>query len=76
MSAQLGWQQHGKGKVRLGRTWREGSKHYFVEWQVHCMLESDMAHAYYQGSNKDMTATDTQKNTVRYCRYECRLRPK
>ena len=29
------------------------------------MLESDMAHAYYQGSNKDMTATDTQKNTVR-----------
>ena len=64
MSAKLGVQQHGKGKVRLGRTWREGNKHYFVEWRVQAMHESDMAHAYYEGSNKDMTTTDTTKNTV------------
>jgi hypothetical protein len=56
--------QHGKSRVRLGRTWREGDVHYFVEWTVHTMLESDMAHAFLEGSNADMTATDTQKNTV------------
>ena len=80
MSAVLGAQHHGKGKVRLGRTWREGDKHYFVEWRVQSMLESDMAHAYYQGSNKDMTATDTQKNTVGSVSYDtcetCNLLPK
>lgn len=36
-----------------------------VEWSVAVMLESDMAHAFLTHSNKDMTATDTQKNTVR-----------
>ena len=56
--------QHGKSRVSLGRTWREGDVHYFVEWTVNTMLESDMAHAFLEGSNTDMTATDTQKNTV------------
>ena len=56
--------QHGKSRVRLGRTWREGDVHHFVEWTVQTMLESDMAHAFIEGSNTDMTATDTQKNTV------------
>ena len=50
--------------MRLGRVWREGNTHYMVEWTVFCMLESDMAHAFLEGSNTDMTATDTQKNTV------------
>ena len=45
--------------------WREGKTHYMVEWSVAVMLESDMAHAFLTHSNKDMTATDTQKNTVR-----------
>lgn len=52
-------------QVRLGRVWREGKTHYMVEWTVSVMLESDMAHAFQTHSNKDMTATDTQKNTVR-----------
>lgn len=64
MSAKLAAHQHGKGRVRLGRVWREGKTHYMVEWTVFCMLESDMAHAFLEGSNADMTATDTQKNTV------------
>lgn len=38
--------QHGKSKVRLGRTWREGNVHHFVEWNVHTMLESPMEHAF------------------------------
>lgn len=64
MPAKLAEHQHGKSKVRLGRVWRQGSKHYFVEWSVDVMLESDMAHAFQIGTNTDMTATDTQKNTV------------
>ena len=63
-AATLKEHQHGKARVRLGRTWREGDVHHFVEWTVHTMLVSDMAHAFLDGSNTDMTATDTQKNTV------------
>ena len=66
MSAKLAVHQHGKSKVRVGRVWREGSKHYFVEWNVDVMLESDMAHAFKNGDNTDMTTTDTTKNTVRF----------
>lgn len=62
--AELALHQHGKSRVRLGRVWREGSVHYFVEWMVHTMLESDMERAFTDGDNTGMTATDTQKNTV------------
>ncbi len=64
-AATLKEHQHGKSRVRLGRVWRDGDVHYFVEWKVATVLESDMAHAFLDGSNTDMTATDTQKNTVR-----------
>ena len=64
MPVTLANHQHGKSKVRLGRVWREGSKHYFVEWDVNVMLVSDMAHAFKEGTNTNMTATDTTKNTV------------
>ena len=64
MSGKLAAHQHGKGRVRVGRVWREGKTHHMVEWTVFTMLESDMAHAFIDGSNADMTATDTQKNTV------------
>lgn len=64
--AELAAQQHGKSRVRVGRVWRDGPKHTFVEWTVDTMLESDMEHAYKTESNAGMTATDTQKNTVYY----------
>ena len=51
----LAVQHHGKSRVRLGRVWREGDVHHFAEWSVNTMLDSDMRHAYYEGSNKDMT---------------------
>lgn len=68
--------QHGKSRVRLGRTWREQEggnsksnastvRHHFVEWTVETVLESDMAHAFLSSSNAGMTATETQKNAVR-----------
>lgn len=62
---ELSFHQHGKSKVKVGRKWKtkEGT-HYFSEWIVESILESDMAHAYIQGDNTGMTATDTQKNTV------------
>lgn len=56
---------HGKSRVRVARVWREGDKHYCVEWQCAVLLESDVAHAYLRGDNSGMTATDTVKNTAR-----------
>ncbi|KAK9831871.1 hypothetical protein WJX81_004243 [Elliptochloris bilobata] len=38
---------------------------------VDTLLESDMAHAFTEGSNADMTSTDTQKNTVYYIAKQC-----
>lgn len=64
MAPELVLHQHGKSRVRLGRVWREGSVHHFVEWSVNTMLESDMEAAFLEGDNTGMTATDTQKNTV------------
>ncbi|CAD7695053.1 unnamed protein product [Ostreobium quekettii] len=63
--------QHGKTRVRLGRVWRDELTHHFVEWSVDTMLLSDMAHAYLEGDNAGMTATDTQKNTVYYIAKQC-----
>lgn len=53
---------HGKKRVRLARTWREGDVHHFVEWMVEVIIESDMEHAYKTPSNEGMTTTDTTKN--------------
>jgi urate oxidase len=63
--AHLSLHQHGKSRVRVGRVWREGNVHHMVEWMVHTMIESDMEKAFLEGDNTGMTATDTQKNTVR-----------
>ena len=66
MSATLKEHHHGKSRVRVGRRWvGNDGREDFVEWTVDTLLESDMAHAFTEGSNADMTATDTQKNTVR-----------
>lgn len=64
--ATLASHQHGKGKVRVARVWRDGDTHTFVEWSVNTVLESDMEHAFLTDRNEGMTATDTQKNTVYY----------
>lgn len=65
MAANLVHHTHGKSRVRLGRTWREGDVHHFVEWMVEVIIESDMEHAFVKGTNDGMTTTDTTKNTVR-----------
>lgn len=65
--------QHGKSKVRLARVWKEGEKHFFVEFNVGVSLKSDMEHAFLSDSNRDMTATDTVKNNV--CPFCCVLAP-
>lgn len=74
MAAKLAEHQHGKSRVRVARTWREGNVHHFVEWNVQTTLESDMAHSFIVGTNTDMTATDTQKNTVYYVAKQCSSR--
>ena len=74
-SVHLAEHQHGKARVRLGRTWHvpqpDGAvKHVFVEWTVQTALESDMAHSFLTPSNEGMTATDAQRNTVRVLKRE------
>lgn len=55
--------QHGKSRVRVARVWRGADgKNVFAEYQVQTTLLSAMEHAYVEGSNEGMTATDTQKN--------------
>ena len=66
MSAILKEHHHGKSRVRVGRRWvSHDGREDFVEWTVDTLLESNVAHAFTEGSNANMTATDTQKNTVR-----------
>ena len=62
MAPELVHHVHGKKRVRVARTWREGDTHHFVEWMVEVIIESDMAHAYKTHSNEGMTTTDTTKN--------------
>ena len=60
--------EHGKSRVRLGRTWRDASTraHFFVEWEVAVRLISPaMDKAYTDGDNSGMTTTDTTRNMVR-----------
>ena len=60
--------EHGKSKVRLGRTWRDAhtNAHHFVEWEVCVRLISpEMEKAYTNGDNAGMTTTDTTRNMVR-----------
>jgi len=88
--------QHGKSRVRVGRTFRSsdgmlsarsarthfpvrlpshslaaGTHHRFAEFSVDTILLSAMEHAFVDGSNEGMTATDTQKNTVYYVAKTC-----
>lgn len=67
--ATLAVHQHGKARVRIGRTWRIGDVHYFVEWKVRVSLISAMEKAFTEGDNTGMTPTDTCKNTVRLVTY-------
>ncbi|GBG75700.1 hypothetical protein CBR_g20325 [Chara braunii] len=60
----LACHQHGKSRVRLGRVWREGSRHYFVEWRIDVVLLSDVEAAFVHGDNSGVVATDSIKNTV------------
>ena len=53
MAPELVHHVHGKKRVRVARTWREGDTHHFVEWMVEVIIESDMAHAYKTHSNED-----------------------
>jgi len=66
--------EHGKSKVRLGRTWRDAhtNTHHFVEWEVCVRLISpEMEKAYTNGDNAGMTTTDTTRNMVRFMYSYC-----
>lgn len=65
--ARLQENRYGKTGVRLLKVTRRNGVHSVLEWTVRVLLEGDFDHTFLTGSNADLLATDTMKNTV-YCR--------
>jgi len=68
MSVSLGYNAHGKGRVRLVKVARKpDGRHEVIQVSVQILLEGDhMENVYTTGDNSPVVATDTCKNTV-YC---------
>lgn len=55
---------YGKNHVKLLHVHRDGPVHTIREYEVDTQLKLDSTKDYLEGNNKDIIATDTQKNTV------------
>ncbi|CAM9472517.1 unnamed protein product, partial [Phaeothamnion confervicola] len=64
MAAILAANHHGKGRVRLSKVIRNGSRHTLLQFNVTILLEGPMTPAFVNGDNSIIIPTDTQKNTV------------
>jgi urate oxidase len=60
----LGTNQYGKAEVRLVHVDRSTPRHVITDVNVTSQLFGDFAETHLTGSNADVIATDTQKNTV------------
>ena len=56
--------EYGKNWVRLMRVRQEGDKYFITELRVNTRLELSTHKDYLEGDNRDVVATDSQKNTV------------
>ena len=68
VAVRLGFNTHGKGRVRMVKVTRKADgTHEVVQLSVQILLEGDnMENVYLSGNNATVIATDTCKNTV-YC---------
>lgn len=55
---------YGKSDVRVTKIIRKADRHEFKELHVDIQLEGDFSDTYTTGSNKNVVATDSMKNTV------------
>lgn len=55
---------YGKGGVKLLHVFRDGDYHVIREFEVSTELKLSSESAYITGDNKEVVATDSQKNTV------------
>lgn len=55
---------YGKNNIKLMHVTRDGPKHTIREYEVDTHLRLNSQKDYLTGDNKDIIATDTQKNTV------------
>ncbi len=55
---------YGKNSVRLLRLRRDGARHSVCELRVSVQLELATTQDYHRGDNRDVIATDSQKNTI------------
>eukprot|EP00250_Pteridium_aquilinum_P005739 c15792_g1_i1 orf=215-1117(-) len=69
--AELVHHRHGKARVRVGRVWRDGAHHAFVEWSVSVLVSSHCEPAFTIGDNAAIVATDSIKNTVYAMAKQC-----
>jgi urate oxidase len=68
MSVKLGFNTHGKGRVRVVKVIKKpDGVNYISQINVQVLLEGDiMDDAFTDGNNRNIVATDTCKNTI-YC---------
>lgn len=55
---------YGKSKVRVTKVVRDGPHHYLFDIEANILLEGDFEHAYTEGDNRKVIATDSIKNIV------------
>jgi len=64
VSVKLGVNRYGKENVRILRVIRDSPRHEVHELKAQILLEGDFDEAFTTGSNKQIVATETQKNTL------------
>jgi len=63
-SVKLGLNRYGKENVRILRVIRDSPRHEIHELKVQILLEGDFDESFITGSNRQIVATETQKNTL------------
>ncbi len=62
--AEVSYSGYGKNDIRLMRLRRDGDKYDVTELKVNVELQLATTLDYDKGDNRDVVATDSQKNTV------------
>lgn len=64
MMAEVSYSGYGKNDVRLMRVRRDGDKYFVTELKVNVELQLATTVDFKTGDNRDVVATDSQKNTI------------
>lgn len=62
--AEVSYSRYGKNDVRLMLVRRDGDKYFVTELKVNVELQLATTVDFHKGDNRDVVATDSQKNTI------------